>query len=375
MASTEVLFSLTGDVRWNSRALKQLRVLRALSLRVTVLTLGSGPADALLIPGVRVHYLPRPPGRGPRFFGSVHRLFGRAAAGYTARVFHASDLYCLGAMRLAARNVGGHLIYDARELYAHVASTVKRPWVRSFWRFVEGRHIKAASHVFTVSDSIAGYLMESYGIDCPTVLHNVPEMQTAVNPAGTLRHRAGVDSGATVILHLGSIQKGRGCFLLLDAMRNVDGAVLVFMGGGPLKAPAMQAAQSYGLTSRVRFVEPVPPDQLLSVTADADLGVTLLENTCLNHRYALPNKLFEYLMAGVPVVASDLKEMRHVINRFNVGMLVNPRDRPELVQVLQDCVHRDFLRSSMRFNTPSVFETYSWSIASKRLKAAYSSLF
>ena len=97
--------------------------------------------------------------------------------------------------------------------------------------------------------------------------------------------------------------------MMVEAMLHTDNAVLVFMGHGPMRSDTEQLVENLGLQSKVRFIDPVPPEKLLSVTASADLGLTFLEDCCLNHRYALPNKLFEYLAAGVPVIASDLPEI------------------------------------------------------------------
>ena len=373
MNSTDVVFAITGDVRRNSRAIKQLHLLRALGFSVTVLTLGRDSGAPFLDGAVHMRYLPRPKGSGPRFFFAVHRIFRSAALQYSARVFHASDLYCLRALRRAAHRCGARLVYDARELYTHVASTAGRPWVRTFWHQVERSAIGTADAVFTVSDSIAARLQQTYGIARPQVLHNVPPLQQPV-PSGELRQWANADRDAVLVLHQGNIQKSRGCFPLLDAWRDVQGATLMFLGGGPLKPALMEAAREHRLQQRVQFASPVPPDALLPVTADADLGIALLEDMCLNHRYALPNKLFEYLMAGVPVIASDLPEMRRVVKPFDVGTVVNPSDRPSLVRTLQRCIDDAQQRRRWQANAHRVFEHYSWSIAAKRFSAAYSSL-
>ncbi len=373
MTQTDVVFTLAGDVRHNSRAIKQLRLLRSLGLTVTIFALGQNPGVPFPGAGVQLNLLPRPSASGPRFFWNVHRMFLQAARNVPARVYHASDLYSLPAMRLAAKIHRSRLVYDARELYSHVAATAGRPWVRAFWFQAERRNIGATHAVFTVSDSIADRLSRSYRIARPAVLHNVPDMQHPL-PAGTLRVRAGVDNDTVLILHQGHVQRNRGCFALVDAMHDIHGAAAVFMGGGSLMASLKRAVRERGLDMRVRFVDPVPPDELLPVTADADLGVTLLEDTCLNHRYALPNKLFEYLMAGVPVLASDLREMRAVVQDFNVGMVVHPSDRTALVRTLQRCVDDAEARQQWSINAAKVFDRYSWAIASERFTTAYRKL-
>ena len=371
--SVAVAFALTGDVYSNSRAIKQLRLLRSLGADVSVFFFPQSnntyrfPVDVKLIP------LPRPSGSGPSFFRAVHQTFLKALQEVPARVFHASDLYSLAALRHAARKHRGALVYDARELYPYVASTAGRPWVRAYWKWTERRNIRFADAVFTVSDSIARKLQLSYRIPLPPVLHNVPPDQQPL-PSNSIRKRANVDDTKVLILHQGNIQKSRGCLLLADAMRDVRGAVLVFMGAGPQRSLLAEMIDRQGFSDRVRLIDPVPPEELLSVTAGADLAVTLLEDTCMNHRFALPNKLFEYLMAGVPVVASNLDEISRVVKGFDVGRLVNPSDRDNLVSTLQYCVDHPEMRAHWRRNAPHVFSEYNWSVASRRFTAVYEKL-
>ena len=369
MPETDIVFALTGDVRRNSRALRQLRALVAMGVSVDVLTLSEPGGEG--VPDVQSHMLPRPTARGPRFFLRVHRLFAAAAMKLRARVYHASDLYVLPAMRAAARRHGARLIFDARELYTRVASTTSRPWSRAVWRLIEGRHIVHADAVFTVSESIARHLARMYGIPPPVVVHNVPEMQH-IEASPLLR--GDLDPETTLLLHQGQIQKDRGCFLLARAMQEVEHAVLVFLGGGPLKKALEEYVRGNGLEARVRFEEPVAPDRLLRVTAGADVGITLLENTCLNHRFALPNKLFEYLMAGLPVVASNLPEIRGVVQSFDVGCIVDPADHSQLVQVLQHVTRDRKARKKWAANAATAIETFSWEKASRRFTDVYSRL-
>ncbi|HMB93414.1 MAG TPA: glycosyltransferase family 4 protein [Rhodothermales bacterium] len=370
---SDIVFALTGDVRRNSRALKQLRSLATLGVTIDVYTLGAPAATETMEENIRLHFLPRASGSGPGFFARNHRTFREATRSAQARVYHASDLYNLPAMRATARQHGGKLVYDARELYPYVASTAGRPTVRQFWRVVEGYYIRRADAVFTVSESIADQHVAMYGIPRSTVLYNAPPFDS-VTPSTALRDLTGVSDDTVVLLHQGQIQKDRGCLLLTDAMRDMRGAVLIFLGGGPLK-PALEAhVEKTGLNDRVRFLDPVPPDDLLPVTASADVGITLLEDTCLNHRFALPNKLFEYLMAGLPVLASDLPEIRKVVKGFDVGAVVNPTDREALVKRMQDMADDKQARQRWQANAPRVFETFNWESASQRFIRIYQDL-
>ncbi len=372
MRSPEIVFSLTGDVGCNSRAQKQLRELVSLGASVAVLHLGSDSVCGMP-DGVSVRAIQRPAGSGPRFFAAVHRRFSEAARAFQSKVYHASDLYTLPAMGRAASERDGLLAYDARELYPHVASTASRPWVRAVWRAVEHRHIRRADAVFTVGDAIADVLCRFYRIARPIVIHNVPDYAEPA-PSDALRTMTGADVNTVLLLHQGNIQKHRGCSLLVDAMPSVEGAMLIFLGGGPLKEEMRRKVDRKGLAEWVRFIDPVPPAGLLSLTASADIGITLLKDTCLNHRLALPNKLFEYLMAGLPVLASNLPEVGGLVNRFKVGMTVDPVDTAALAETIQYMVDNTGARAKWAGNSRRVFSEFSWEKASARFRSAYQNL-
>ena len=367
---TDVVFALTGDVRRNSRALRQVRALSNHGLNIAVLSL-DGDDRRLSIPNTELHLIQTPKGRGPLFFWRIHKAMSEAAARIHARVYHASDLYVLPAMAGAARKHHGRIAYDARELYPYVASTTGRPWSRYFWKTLENRYIRRADSVFTVSASIADKLVDLYGIRRPTVVYNIPEAHTP--PASSiLRDKAGVRSEETVFLHQGQMRQHRGCELIVDAMRDVDG-VLVFLGDGPLRESLRQKARDCGVSERVRFLDAVPPDELLAHTSGADVGLTLLEDVCLNHRYALPNKLFEYLTAMVPVIASNLPEVRSILADYDVGLTVDPGVRDDLVAAMRQASIDKTLRERWRRNIPMLLETFNSTVASQAFLHQYDS--
>jgi glycosyltransferase involved in cell wall biosynthesis len=351
-----VLFAMVGDVRTNSRALRQLGALGEMGLDVEVLTYGPPEPDRLA-EGARLRVLPRPSGSGPAFFQQVHRQMAREALATPVEIYHASDLYVLPALAAAARRHGGRLVYDSREIYPHVAGTAGKPWARALWSAVERRQIGRADVVFTVNASIAHYLAERYGIPEPVLLHNVPPRRT-VERTDYLRRHFSISPETRIVLYQGVVQSDRGHAALIEAMRSVHGAALVILGDGPVLARLKTSAS--GLRDRVYFHPSIPPSELLSATSSADLGVSLLEDTCLNHRLALPNKLFEYLMAGVPVMVSDLPELGGVVRRFDVGCTVDAASPPDIAAGLQAALDDETLRARWQSNAPRALDAFSW---------------
>ena len=308
-------------------------------------------------------------------FRQIHRRFLKAARSIRARHYHASDLYVLGAMAGAVRaSQGSAWSYDARECYPHVSSTIGRPWVSWYWKQVEHKHIQGASAVFTVSDSIADYLASSYGIARPGVVHNVPEMVKFV-PSDLIRRRIRAlreNPEIPIVLHLGQLRKERGCEILVGAMKYVDGAHLVFLGSGPLLDALSAAARSDATADRVHFLDPVPPDEVLSAASGADIGVTLLQGTCLNHDFALPNKVFEYITAGIPVLASDLTELGRLLRQFPVGALVDGSDPVAVADQLNRMISNPGAHAGWRRAAAEARETFNWHVASQPFRDAFS---
>lgn len=363
--SRSVAFVMTGPFHRNARAIKQVRTLSSAGFEVTVFHLRDNTPPVQTPEGVTIHDLERPSGRGPFFFRQVDRLFHRALKGVDASILHASDLYALSACRRRADELGCTLTYDAREYYPHVAGTVRRPWSRWWWARTERRDIGRADTVFTVSDSIADALARDYDIERPLVVHNAPPAEAPV--AGShvpgLAERTG--SEGPLIVHLGQMKAHRGGTGLVRAMHHVPDAHLIFLGYGSEKANLEQLVREMDLLDRVHFLDPVAPDEIRSAIRDARIGVTMLEDTCLNHRFALPNKLFDYVHAGVPVLGADLDEVRAVIERFDIGRTADPADPQAIASALREMLDED-LQNRWRTNLPRAAETFAWESASQR---------
>lgn len=362
---------MTGSAASNSRAIRQLNAMLPLAQTITVVTQEPEAAKKALGAAFEVVGYPVTERRGPFYFWDNHRAVSAAIASLRPTLFHAADLYVLPAVQKAAAAAGAALVYDARELYPFVAGTVGRPWATFFWQMVESHFITKTDLVMTVNDSIAKRLIAAYGVDPPIVLPNVPPLQTVTPANDWLRRKFALTKDTVILLHQGHLKTGRGCSALVSAMADIKKAALIFLGDGPLldqlKAQVLRAQ----LGNRVFFHPPVPYELLLSITATADVGLTMLEDICLNHRFALPNKLFEYLMAGVPVIGSDLPEISAVIKTFGVGITVDPDDRPALVAALKRVVEHDYEREEWAERTSHVFERYDWESAARNMISHY----
>ena len=295
-------------------------------------------------------------GSGPRAFWSAHRALADASRSRPAGLYLASDLYSLPALAAAAGRWGGALVYDSRELYAALDSSAGRWWVSAVWQTVERLFITRADAVLTVSDGIADRLAEATGVARPTVLYNAPPPNRQ-RDRGELKRALGLpDDGRVVVLYQGLFRRGRGLETLVEAAKAVGGVRLVLIGEGALEDEIR--ARGRGLGDRLVVHPFVPPDRLSALTPGADLGACLIEPITESLRLSLPNKLFEYLSAGVPVLASPLPEIRAVVDH-GVGVLADPSDPAAVAEALRQSLVPG-LRAGWSACTADALDRYSW---------------
>jgi glycosyltransferase involved in cell wall biosynthesis len=274
--------------------------------------------------------------RLPRMLWRLLAL-GSIAVGARAErpdVVHANDIATLIPGWVAARLVGARLVYDSHEYAVGV------PYRKAFWAWLAGTIerllIRRCDAVITVSDGIADRLQARYGLrERPTVVRNVPDLPP---PAGApdLREEMGVGE-APLVLHQGAVADGRGGENLIRAVSFTESAHVLFLGAdGAYTQGLRRLAVELEVDSRTHFHPPVELATLLSYTTQADVGVSLLQDSCENHRLALPNKLFEYLAAGLPVVVSDLPEMRQLVRERQVGWVTDPGDPADIARALAE---------------------------------------
>lgn len=286
----------------------------------------------------------------PLTFYSFWRVSGDAALAWRPDIVHAHDFNALpGAARLA-RKLGAQLVYDSHELWRRRNRHGSfRPLGRSVDALLERRLIRRADLVITVSPSIATWLQRRYRLPIlPTVIRNLPPRRGARTNA-SLRELADLDS-ERILLYTGRITSGRGLDEAMEALPGLPSdVVIVMLGYGDVTyvARLRERARQRGLEDRVRLVPAVPPDQVAATAAEADVSLVAIQPVCLSYRFSLPNKLFEAIQAGVPVLASNLPDMADVVHRYKIGALFEPGNAEQLRQgLLHLLAHADEYRKA-----------------------------
>lgn len=244
-------------------------------------------------------------------------------------IFLSNDTDTLLANYYAAKIRRKKLVFDAHELFPETPELATRPRVRRMWEKIERRIFPRLRHSYTVCSSIAEYYKEKYGVDMG-VVRNVPYYRQ-VSDSGKLSF-----PDKKIILYQGALNIGRGLEWVLNAMPYVHDAVLVIIGDGDIRIQLEQQAKNLNLGEKVVFLGRIPADELYEYTASADIGLCLLENKGLSYYYALPNRIFDYLQAKVPVLATKFPEIENVVKHYNTGVLINCYDENYLAGVINE---------------------------------------
>lgn len=300
---------------------------------------------------------------------ALNRRFTRAGLSTGAVVWHCHDLNTLSiGVRCKHKRPGTRLVYDSHEL-ATERSRMGRRARRRAGR-AEGRGLRHVDEAIWTTRSRAEYVVRRYGIPFPTLIHNVPEM-IEVKQGWDLHRRLGIPPEQRILVYQGSIQEFRGIEESIEAVTLLERCVLVIIGYG-YHRPALEVmVRRRGLGDRVYFFGPIPNDELLHYTASADVGLCVIRGQSLSYRWSMPNKLFEYMMAGLPVVASDFEEMGRVVLEEGVGTVCDPDNPISIAEAVRAVVDDPEARARFRAATRVAITRYNWDHEEQKLLALY----
>lgn len=262
------------------------------------------------------------------FIKSV-QIFMRGTLGLIqipADIYHAHDMTALPACYIAALWHGKPLIFDAHELPLSELAGPRRRWLRLLLTLPLSHMVSRSTRVITTSPLYAQEIRERYHVQEVALVRNFP-VYRIVQQSDRLRRHLGINPDSRIALYQGNIQPDRGLDKLVRAAKFLEQNIVIVMMGKGVKETLSQLESliaSEGVTDRVKIIAPVPYEELLDWTASADIGLNVLPpDYSPSIRMCLPNKLFEYLMAGVPVLSSQLDAVVEVIRTYDVGQIVS----------------------------------------------------
>jgi glycosyltransferase involved in cell wall biosynthesis len=287
-------------------------------------------------------------------------------------VVHAHDFNTLGAGWIVATMARVPLVYDAHEVNVDREGYYRQ--LRGLIYRMEGFLIRGCDAVVTTTSLRARHFRRVYHLKTtPTVLQNRPVFRRVQARQG-FRASLGVPESELLCVYQGGFQKGRGLHNLVRAVSQVERVHCVLLGEGHQESALRRLARDLGVAGRVHHHPKVALRQVAELTACADVGIQVLRNTCFNHWSTDSNKLFEYVMAGIPVIASDFPEIRRIVNEHGIGLLVDPASIADLARALRKLRDDANLRCRLTAAASASARALSWGSQAPALLSLYATL-
>lgn len=307
--------------------------------------------------------------KGPFFYAEFNiRLFFRLLV-ETNHLIVSNDLDTLPASWLVSRIKRIPLVYDSHEFYTETPELVSRPVIRSVWLQIERMIFPRLRWVFTVNDSIADAYRDRYDVDI-RVVKNMPRFRPPAlsQPVEEL----GLPSNLPIVLLQGAgINIDRGAEELVEAMRFVDSAQLLIAGHGDVMDTLHRIRREMKLEHRVTIVGRQPYEALRRITASATIGITIDKDTNPNYRFSLPNKLFDYIQAGTPVLASRLPEIEKIVSGYDVGEFIDSHEPAHIAEKIISMIQNPGNLSQWKANCLKASRDLCWESQEPELQAVY----
>lgn len=282
-----------------------------------------------------------------------------------ADAFCAVDLDTIVPVFIAGKLKSTKLTYDAHEYFTEVPEVVRRPAVQRVWKWVERTFVPKFDLAYTVSNGLSELFQQQLSVTFQ-VIRNVPAKPvTDLSNSGKPTTR--------YILYQGALNEGRGLENLIEAMKDIP-VPLKLAGEGDLSAQLRQQVAKLNLNDKVEFLGFVAPEKLKEITAQAAIGINILEPAGKSYYYSLANKFFDYVQAGTPQICIDFPEYRYVNEQYEVAVLIKNTSPNEIKTAVDRLLNDKTLYSLLQGNCSACAAAINWDTEEQKLLALYHEL-
>jgi len=360
-----IILCVTNDITTDQRVNRIANSLKKIPADILIagtLLPDSIPLTANKFPWHRIKMLFK---KGPLFYAEYNTRLFFYLLFIKADILVSNDLDTLPAVYIASLFRQKPIIYDSHEYFTELPELVHRPLIKKIWRGIEAMILPHLKYSYTVSSSIASDYNRKFGINMQ-VIRNLPVLRGIQQSGPPLRKEK-----EKLIIYQGVLNMGRGLEVAIMAMQYTDNARLIICGAGYFEKELRELTRRLKLYDKIRFMGRIHPEALALYTTQADLGISLEENKGLNYYYALPNKLFDYIQAQIPVLVSNMPEMANIVNTYGVGEVINNGGPEELSEVFRDMLFNESKRSVWKTNLIKAAKELCWENEEKKLLDIY----
>ena len=263
-------------------------------------------------------------------------------------LFYANDLDTLAPMFLLSKLKKKPLIYDSHELFCEVPELKYSRIKKSIWQKLEGYIIPKLKTCITVNDSIAKIYEAKYNVPF-YIIRNISDFDQTFIPKSRVQLSLPEDK-KIILLQGAGINVDRGAEELIDAMEFVQNAVLYIIGSGDVWENLKQKVLfNKNIQNKVVLINKLPKSELINYTFNADIGLSIDKNTNLNYLYSLPNKIFDYIQAEIPILASRLPEIENIILQYKIGDFIDDHNPKTIANKLNEMLYSQQLSSYKKY--------------------------
>ncbi len=309
--------------------------------------------------------------KGPLFYAEYNlRLFFYLLF-QRADILVSNDLDTLPANFLVSKISGIDLVYDSHEYFTGVPELNNRPVIRSIWKSIEKIILPNLKYIITVDYSI-GKLYEDKYKKSINIVRNVP--LTIKKDHWPTRVEMGLPADKKIIVIQGSINKDRGIEEAVLSFNYLDDMVLLLIGDGDVLPEIKRMVLEKRLTDKVIFKSRMAYIELMEHTRMADLGCTLEKGTNINYKFCLPNKLFDYIHAGIPVLCTNNIEVANIVNKYNIGMVIENQDPISISESIKKMLNNTEQIKNWKINLAKAAKELCWENEETELMKVYEKL-
>ena len=264
------------------------------------------------------------------------------------------------------------LVYDSHELFTEVPELIHRPKVQNIWLSIEKYIFPKLKNVYTVNDIIANIYAKKYHVNVGVIRNIAPKIKNNSVDKALIEKTKG--NQKMIILQGAGINIDRGGEEAVEMMQYLENTVLYIIGSGDVFPILKEKVKTLKLENKVFLLGRRPYNELMEYTKIADLGLSLDKNTNLNYEYSLPNKIFDYIQARVPLLVSNRKIIANIVKKNDIGLVTESHDPKVLATTVSKILKDEERLKSWKKNIIIAADKYNWELESEKLKTIYRNL-